>query len=229
MGEPQLLNNQNKVFQPIFYKGTTFANYEEAMQVLSSNNCVLMDDLFGNQLTKANCDALVAKKFDDKIGIESNENQLYKGSLVDNVEDQLYFESASINDILSPYQNPNDLSRYQNNIMTFISLSTKRLHDDIVANNPSRVRHHNAETLRASRKNMISIIDYIISIGEIEDDPQSAIMFDKMEKTLQKFKLELQQRKLSQPKTPPRKGMIEFPAFNGPKKKPEPRLKGFGG
>jgi hypothetical protein len=23
--------------------------------------------------------------------------------------------------------------------------------------------------------------------------------------------------------------MIEFPAFNGPKKKPEPRLKGFGG
>ena len=105
----------------------------------------------------------------------------------------------------------------------------QRQYDDIVANSPSRVRHHNAESLRASRKNMISIIDYIISIGEIEEDPQSAIMFDKMEKTLQKFKLELQQRKLLQPKTPPRKGMIEFPAFNGPKKKPEPRLKGFGG
>jgi hypothetical protein len=54
-------------------------------------------------------------------------------------------------------------------------------------------------------------------------------MFDDMEKTLQKFKLELQQRKLSQPKTPPRKGMVEFAAFNGRKKKPEPRLKGFGG
>ena len=60
-------------------------------------------------------------------------------------------------------------------------------------------------------------------------DPQSAFMFDEMEKTLQKYKLELQQRKLSQPKTPPRKGMIEFAAFNGKKKKPEPRLKGFGG
>ncbi len=69
---------------------------------------------------------------------------------------------------------------------------------------------------------MISIIDYIISIGEIEEDPQSAIMFDDMEKTLQQFKSELQQRELSQPKTPPRKGMIEFAAFNGPKKKPEP-------
>jgi hypothetical protein len=152
MGEPQLTNNQNKVFQPIFYKGTTFANYEEAMHVLSSNNCVLMDDLFGNQSTKANCDALVAKKFDDKFGIESDENQLYEKSLVDNVEDQLYFESASINDILSPNQNPNDLSRYQNNIMTYVSPSTKHLHDDIVANSTSRERHHNAESLRASHK-----------------------------------------------------------------------------
>jgi hypothetical protein len=39
-----------------------------------------------------------------------------------------------------------------------------------------------------------------------------------MEKTLQKYKLELQQQKLSQPKTPPRKGMIEFTAFSGKKK-----------
>ena len=75
---------------------------------------------------------------------------------------------------------------------------------------------------------MISIIDYIISIREIEEDPQSANVW-KMEKSLQKFKLELQQQKISQPKTLTRKGMIEFPAFNGPKKKTEPRLKGFGG
>ncbi len=74
------------------------------MHVLSCNNYVLIDDLFGNQSTKANCDALVAKKFDDEIGIESDENQLYKETLFDDVEDQLYFESASINDILSPNQ-----------------------------------------------------------------------------------------------------------------------------
>ena len=78
IGEPQLTNNQNKDFQPIFYKGTTFANCEEAMYVLSFNNCMLMDDLFGNWSTKANCDALVAKKLDDKICVDSNDNELYK-------------------------------------------------------------------------------------------------------------------------------------------------------
>ena len=209
---------------------TVYTNYKEAMHVLSCNNCVLMDDLFGNYSTKGNCDALVAKNIDEEIGIDSDDNQSYEEIHVDDVEDQLYFESASINDILTPHQNPNDLSRYQNNIMTYVSPSTKCLHDDIVENSPSRICHHDAESLWASCKNMISIIDYINSIGEIEEDPQTAIMFDKMEKkNLQKFKLELQQQKILQPKTPPRKGMIEFPAFNGPKKKPEPRLKGFGG
>ena len=58
------------------------------------------------------------------------------GSGLFSLQDQLYFESASINDILSPSQNPNDLARYQNNIMTYISPSTKRLHDNIVANSP---------------------------------------------------------------------------------------------
>jgi hypothetical protein len=137
-----LTNNQNKLFQPIFYKGTTFANYEEAMHVLSSNNCVLMDDLFGNQSKKPNCDALVTKKIDDEICVDSDKNESYEESLVDDVEDQLYFESANMNDILSPNQNPNNLLRYQNNIMTYVSPSTKCLHDDIIRNSPSRVRHH---------------------------------------------------------------------------------------
>jgi len=49
MGQPQVMNDQNKVFEPIFYKGTTFSNYKEACHVLSCNNCMLMDDLFATK------------------------------------------------------------------------------------------------------------------------------------------------------------------------------------
>jgi hypothetical protein len=54
--------------------------------------------------------------------------------------------------------------------MTYVSPMMKPLHNDILENSPLRIHHHNAESLRASRKNMASIIDYIISIGEIEED-----------------------------------------------------------
>ena len=160
-----------------------------------------MDDLFGIRSKKANSEALVANQLDDEISVDSKdielhkeslvENETYKTSHVDNLEDQFNFE-GSTDDILSPNQNPTELSRYRDNIMTYVSPSTKRLHDDIIRNSPSRERHHNAASLSASRKNMISmisIIDYIISIGEIEEDPQSAFMFNDMEKTIQKYKL----------------------------------------
>ncbi len=76
-----MTNKQNKVFQPIFYKGKTFANYKEELHVLSLNNCVLMDDLLSNQSTKTNPEASLAKKLDDKMGIERDEIQLYEGSM----------------------------------------------------------------------------------------------------------------------------------------------------
>ena len=197
---------------PIFYKGTTLSNYQEACHVLSCNNCVLLDDLF---LRKGNIDAAGVADIDDEQDEES---------ILD------YLDNANaIDDVVSPLKNHNDLSRFQNNIMTYVSPMTKRLHNDIEENSPSRIRHHNAVSLQESRKNMISIIDNILDNGNIDEDPHSAILFDKMEKTLQKIKLEFQQLKISQPKTPPRKGMIEFPIFNAPKKKPEPRLKGLGG
>ncbi len=43
-----------------------------------------MYDLFGNQSTKANFDTLVAKKMDGEIFVDSDENDLYKESLVEN-------------------------------------------------------------------------------------------------------------------------------------------------
>jgi hypothetical protein len=152
---------------PILYKGTTLSNYQEACHVLSCNNCVLLDDLF---LRKG-----VSNKFNE--GITDIDDEQDEESILD------YLDNANaIDDVISPLKNHNDLSRFQNNIMTYVSPMTKRLHNEIQDNSPSRLRHHNAVSLRESRKNMISIIDYIIDNGNIDEDPQTAILFDKMEK-----------------------------------------------
>ena len=125
---------------PIFYKGTTLSNYQEAYHVLSCNNCVLLDDLF---LRKGNIDAAVSNKFNEGITDIDDEEQ-DEESILD------YFDNANaIDDFISPLKHHNDLSRFQNNIMTYVSPMTKRLHDDIEENSPSRIRHHNAESLRA--------------------------------------------------------------------------------
>ena len=108
-----------------------------------------MDDLF---LRKGNIDAAVANKFNKEIKIADLDDEPDKESLLGHVADQLYFDSANAIDdvdVLSSLQNHNDLSRFQNNIMTYVSPMTKRLHDDIEENSPSRIRHHNAESLRA--------------------------------------------------------------------------------
>ena len=108
-----------------------------------------MDDLF---LRKGNIDAAVANKFNEEIKIADLDDEPDEESLLGHVADQLYFDSANAIDdvdVLSSLQNHNDLSRFQNNIMTYVSPMTKRLHDDIEENSPSRIRHHNAESLRA--------------------------------------------------------------------------------
>jgi len=129
---------------PIFYKGTTFSNYKEACHVLSCNNCVLMDDLF---LKRVNIDAAVSNKFKEGIENADIDDEPDEESLLGQVADRLYFESANaIDDVLSSLKNHNDLSRFQNNIMTYVSPMTKRLHNDIEENKPSRfvttMRYH---------------------------------------------------------------------------------------
>jgi hypothetical protein len=124
---------------------------------------------------------------------------------------------------------PSDISRFNDNTLSFLSPSTKRLHQDIAKNSPANLLHHNSESISASRKNIIANVDYMIENGNIENDLESAMLFDELEKTVADYKLRLQRRILPTPMTPPRKDMIAFAAFDGKKKKPEPRLKGYGG
>ena len=103
MGQPLVMNDQNKVFEPIFYKGSTFSNYKEACHVLSCNNCVLLDDLF---LRKGNIDAAVSNKFKEGIENADIDDEPDEESLLEQVADHLNFDSANaIDDVLSPHKN----------------------------------------------------------------------------------------------------------------------------
>ena len=91
----------------------------------------------------------MTKTFDEGIVIDDTDDQPYEESELAYVADELYFESGNaFDDVLSPLKNHKDLSRFQNNITTYVSPITKRLHDDIEENSPSRICRHNAESLR---------------------------------------------------------------------------------
>jgi hypothetical protein len=61
------------------------------------------------------------------------------------------------------------------------------------------------------------------------NNPKAAIIFDDMEKFVQHLKMKIQQLIMSDQLTQPKEGSIEFAAFTGRKKKPEPRLKRYAG
>ncbi len=76
---------------------------------------------------------------------------------------------------------------------------------------------------------MLYNIDWIIQYGMIEDNADAAAIFDDMEKNIQKYKLKLQEMILLETNQGRRLGELEFAAFDGKKKRPEPRLKGYAG
>jgi hypothetical protein len=73
---------------------------------------------------------------------------------------------------------------------------------------------------------MLNKIDWIIQYGVIEDNADAAAIFDDMEKYVQNCKLKLQEMILLEKNQGRKLGKIKFAAFDGKRKKTEPRLKG---
>ena len=215
---------------PVLFKGTTSVDYQMATFVLSRENNVTMQELMAYYNEKEDTDAclrnLEPEQFDFDNSLDTQAEDLDVNIPVDTFDDN--YETLFV-ELNTPTNNSHDLSRFNENTLSFLSPSTKRLHKDIAENSPANLPHHNSESIRASRKNIIANVDYLIENGKIENDPESAMLFDELEKTVAEFKLRLQRRILPPPMTPPRKDMIAFAAFDGRKKIPEPRLKGYGG
>jgi hypothetical protein len=77
-------------------------------------------------------------------------------------------------------------------MLTFISPSSKQLHQDIAENSPANLCHHTKESLWESRTHILESIQYILDYGKVDTNPKAAKIFDELEKCVQKSKLEIQ-------------------------------------
>ena len=215
---------------PVLFKGTTSVDYQMATFVLSRENNVTMQELVEYYNEKEDTDASLRNYDPEKWDFDNYQDTQADEFDVDTPVHPFDDNYEKLFDELNtPSKNKNDISRFNDNTLSFLSPSTKRLHQDIAKNSPANLLHHNSESIRASRKNIIANVDYMIENGDIENDLESAMLFDELEKTVADYKLRLQRRILPTPMTPPRKDTIAFAAFDGKKNKPEPRLKGYSG
>ncbi len=106
--------------------------------------------------------------------------------------------------------------------MTYLSPATKRLQQDIAGNSAQKISLNTNETLRESRKSILYNIDWMIQHGMIEDNAEAAEIFHEMDKYVQKCKLKLQETILLEKNKGRHLGKLEFAAYDGKKKKPEP-------
>jgi hypothetical protein len=97
-----------------------------------------------------------------------------------------------------------EIARFYENTLLYISPQTKKLHSDILKNSSANLSHQNNDSIQGSRKNMLTNIDYMIDYMELLNNPKAAKIFDDIEKFVIGSKLKIQELvmpdKLTQPK-----------------------------
>jgi hypothetical protein len=83
----------------------------------------------------------------------------------------------------------NEIARFYENTLSYISPETRKLHSYILKNSPENLSQHNNDTIQVSRKNMSTNINYIIDYGQLMNNPKAAKIFDDMEKICPRFKI----------------------------------------
>jgi hypothetical protein len=113
----------------------------------------------------------------------------------------------------------NELSRFDNNTLTYLSPATKRLNQDIAGNSAQKISLNTSETLCEPRKLILYNIDWMIQHGMIKENTEAAEIIHEMEKYVQKCKLKLQETILLEKNKGRQHGKLEFAAYDGKKKK----------
>ena len=119
-------------FYPVLFKGTTSVDYQMATFVLSRENNVTMQELVAYYNEKEDTDAclrnLEPEQFDFDNSLDTQAEDLDVNIPVDTFDDDYEKLFSEMN---TSSKNSNDISWFNDNTLTFLSPSTKRLHQDI--------------------------------------------------------------------------------------------------
>ena len=121
-----------------------------------------------------------------------------------------------------------ELCCFQNNTHCALSNDTLRLQHQLEIHSPAKVRMPSETQVRQSRKNMIECIDYIISNGDITDNPDVAEIWDNLERVIQEKQVLVRNIVLSTAAKPVGNEVV-WPALTSSKKKVMKRYKGITG
>jgi len=123
---------------PVFFKGTTSVDYHMATFVLSRENNVTLQELEAYYNEKEDTDAslrnLDPEQFDFDNSQDTQAEEFDVNIPVDIFDDNYEKLFSELN---TSSTNSNDISRFNDNTLSFLSPSTKRLHQDIAENSPA--------------------------------------------------------------------------------------------
>ena len=121
-----------------------------------------------------------------------------------------------------------ELSRYHNNTHCALNDDTVRLQHQLEIHSPAKVRMPSETQVRQSRKNMHECIDYIITNGEISENPKVAEIWEDLERVIQEKQVLVRNLILSSGTKTDGNGVV-WPALTSKKRSVMKRYKGVTG
>ena len=222
---------------PILADGTTEEDYNFALDVLKTDNCVTLQELKEVLREKKNKtpqkepspeeDFVTFDVVDGQLDVQDkdedidvSESDLARTHFVDNT-----CESA-FGTPLRPQTS--HLSRLHEKSHCHLSPTTNKLHDMISQKSPKSPHVHTQDGIQASRRNILDNLDWMIKYGDPTRNANTSRLIRKAEQMMQITRDEVMRDMLKDHTHPPA-GSISFNAIKTRKEKPQPRLKGPAG
>ena len=228
---------------PVLADGTTKEDYDFALDVLNTDNCVTLQDMkmerrkrkknpTPNQPSPGEYEERVST-FDigqweldgaDKTeDLDDSEKDIACRLSYDDVDNT--FESVFGTPIMPQTSH---LSRLHEKSHCHISPTTDKLHKMISQRSPKSPHVHTEQGIQASRRNILENLDWMLKYGDPTRNANTSRLIRKVEQTMQLAR-EYVMRDVLRDHTHPPPGSISFAAIKTRKQKPQPRLKGPAG